>query len=49
MKDNNSCLDVRKILLQILNQWRRGENVTNVNNIEFESCEGIFTAQKHID
>ena len=34
--------------MQIINQWRSGQQVQNITDIEFEACEGIFRAQKAI-
>ena len=48
MKDIDTYPDLRKILLQVLDQWRRGESVSHVTNIEFESCEKVFMTQKQI-
>ena len=48
LKDIRTCPDLRKLLLNIINKWRSGEEVQNVTPIEFESCEGIFAAQKKI-
>ena len=48
LKDIKTCPDLRKLLLNIINQWRSGEEVQNVSPIEFESCEGVFMAQKEI-
>jgi hypothetical protein len=48
LRENNTCPDIKRLLLQILNQWRLGQVVQNITDIEFESCEGVFRAQKEI-
>ena len=48
LRDNKTCPDLRKLLVRVINQWRLGEEVRNLESFEFESCEGVYPAQKEI-
>ena len=48
LRCHSTCPDLRKLLLQILDQWRRGSGVVSLNDFEFERCEGVFVSQEAI-
>ena len=45
---NKTCLDVKSLLLQIMNQWREGDRVTNLRDYEFDGIEDVFRNQQQI-
>ena len=45
---NKTCPDISKLLLQILDQWRSGNNVSGLKDFDFDGVEDIFISQKQI-
>ena len=43
--ENHSCPDIARLLLQIIDQWRRGEVVTMIKDFEFDGIQSIFDKQ----
>ena len=35
-------------MVKVIDQWRLGDEVNNMESFEFEFCEGVFLAQKEI-
>ena len=48
MNEYKTCPDLKRMLLQFIEQWRLGREVSNITDIEFESAQGIFVEQKKI-
>ena len=48
LRDNKTCPDLRKLLVQAIDQWRLGAEVKNLETFEFEHCEGVYAAQRQI-
>ena len=48
MNEYKTCPDFKSMLLQFIEQWRLGREVSNITHIEFESAQGIFAEQKKI-
>ena len=43
-----TCPDLRRLLVQILNQWRQGKEVSDITNYDFEGCTKVFPSQHTI-
>merc|ERR1711954_92293 len=48
LRDNKTCPDLRKLLVQAIDQWRLGAEVKKMETFEFEHCEGVYAAQRQI-
>ena len=46
--ENHTCPDITRLLIQIINQWRRGDVITMIQDFEFDGIETIFDKQAQI-
>ena len=45
---NKTCPDIRRLLVQIMDQWRSGEEVVGLSTFDFDGVKEIFNSQKQI-
>ena len=46
--ENHTCPDIARLLIQIINQWRRGDVITMITDYEFDGIRTIFDKQAKI-
>lgn len=40
------CLDMRRLLVLVIDQWRSGEGIMGLATFDFDGVHGLFTSQK---
>ena len=48
LKYKKTCPDLRRLLMLILDKWRKGVSVVDLVDYEWECCEGVFASQQAI-